>query len=256
MKTNKLYIYGKHAVREAILHSPRSVVRVYVERGFTDSELMKFVQQSGVEQAPLNKGVTRADIKGGTAQQGIVAQLSLQELVVPFEKFLEGLEITPSTSLVFLSGVQDPHNAGAIIRSAAAFGAAGVLMQAQGASPVTAAVIKVSAGMAFRVPLVMVENVSQALAMLKKRGMTIYALAGKGAHSIETEPFAKAGLFVFGNEGAGIEPNVRALCDTTLSIPMHPRCESLNVAASAAVALFAWSAKHPEVLARRDVSQI
>jgi len=248
MKTNKLYIYGKHAVREALLHAPHAVVRVFVEKGFTDPELMKFVQQSGVEQAPLNKGVTRADIKGGTAQQGIVAQLSLQELVVPFETFLEGLEITPSTSLVFLSGVQDPHNAGAIIRSAAAFGASGVLMQAQGASPVTAAVIKVSAGMAFRVPLVSVQNVPQALAMLKKRGVTIYALAGKGAHSIEGEEFAKPSLFVFGNEGAGIEPAVRALCDETLSIPMHPRCESLNVAASAAVALFAWSSRHQDAL--------
>ena len=66
--------------------------------------------------------------------------------------------------------------------------------------------------------------------------------------AIESEEFAKASLFVFGNEGAGIEPNVRALCDTTLSIPMHPRCESLNVAASAAVALHAWSTKHPEAL--------
>jgi 23S rRNA (guanosine2251-2'-O)-methyltransferase len=248
MKTNKLYIYGKHAVREALQHSPKAVTRVYVEKGFTDSELMKFVAKSGVEQAPLNKGVVRADIKGGTAQQGIVAQLSLQDLVVPFEKFLDTLIIEPGTCLVFLSGVQDPHNVGAIIRSAAAFGAVGVLMQEQGASPVTAAVIKVSAGMAFRVPLVSVQNVPQALAMLKRRGVIIYALAGKGAQSIESAAFAEPALFVFGNEGQGIDPKTRALCDITLTIPMHPRCESLNVAASAAVTLFAWSAKHAEAL--------
>lgn len=249
MKTNKLYIYGKHAVREAIVYAPHAVKRVYVERGFTDPELMKFVQKSGIEQAPLNKGVTRADIKGGNAQQGVVAMLSLQDLVIPFETFLDTLTIMPSTSLVFLSGVQDPHNVGAIIRSAAAFGASGVLMQSQGASPVTAAVIKVSSGMAFRVPLVSVQNVTQALAMLKKRGVMIYALAGKGSSgSIESAPFKEGSLFVFGNEGQGIEPKARALCEQTLSIPMHPRCESLNVAASAAVALHAWSAKHPEAL--------
>ncbi|HEY5383227.1 MAG TPA: 23S rRNA (guanosine(2251)-2'-O)-methyltransferase RlmB [Candidatus Paceibacterota bacterium] len=248
MKTNKLYIYGKHAVREALQHAPHAVTRVYVEKGFTDSELMKFVDKSGVERAPLNKGLVRADIKGGSAQGAIVAQLSLQELVVPFEKFLDTLAIGPGTCLVFLSGVQDPHNAGAIIRSAAAFGAAGVLMQGHDASPVTAAVIKVSAGMAFRVPLVTVQNVPQALAMLKRRGVTIYALAAKGAHSVESAVFEGPALFVFGNEGAGLEPAMRALCDTTLTIPMHPRCESLNVAASAAVALFAWSGKHAEAL--------
>lgn len=245
MKTNKLYIYGKHAVREALVHAPHAITRVYVEKGFTDPELMKFVDKSGVERAPLNKGATRADIKGGNAQGGVVAQLSLQNLVQPFEKFLDTLVIKPGQALVFLSGVQDPHNVGAIIRSAAAFGASGVLMQTEGGAGITAAVIKVSAGMAFRVPLVSVQNPSQALAMLKRRGFTIYAMAGKGTHSVESAAFAEPSLFVFGNEGQGIDPKTRALCEQTLTIPMHPRCESLNVAASAAVTLFAWSAKNP-----------
>ena len=144
--------------------------------------------------------------------------------------------------------MQDPHNVGAIIRSAAAFGASGVLMQEAGGAGITAAVIKVSAGMAFRVPLVTVPNVPQALAMLKKRGVMLYAMAGKGTHSIDTAPFDEPALFVFGNEGAGLEPKIRALCEQTLTIPMHPRCESLNVAASAAVALHAWSVKNPNSL--------
>lgn len=248
MKTNKLFIYGKHAVREAIMHAPHAVTRIYVEKGFTDPELMKFVKQSGIEQAPLNVGAKKADIKGGNAQSGVVAQLSIQNLVVPFEKFLDELVIKPGQSLVFLSGVQDPHNVGAIIRSAAAFGASGVLLQTQHAAGISAAVIKVSAGMAFRVPIVEVQNPTQAMAMLKKRGVTIYAMAGKGTHSVETAAFAEPSLFVFGNEGQGIEPAIRALCQETLTIPMHPRCESLNVAASAAVALFAWSAKNPGAL--------
>ena len=248
MKTNKLYIYGKHAVREAIVHAPHAVTRVYVEKGFTDPELMKFVKQSGIEEAPLNQGAKKADIKGGNAQSGVVAQLSLQNLVQEFDTFLEKLVITPSTSLVFLSGVQDPHNVGAIIRSAAAFGASGVLMQTENGAGITAAVIKVSAGMAFRVPLVNVQNPAQALAMLKRRGVTLYAMAGKGTHLVETAEFKEACCFVFGNEGQGIAPTIRALCGQTLTVPMHPRCESLNVAASAAVTLFAWSAKHTEAL--------
>ncbi len=248
MKTNKLFIYGKHAVREALQHAPHAITRVYVEKGFTDPELMKFVKQSGVEQAPLNVGAKKADIKGGNAQSGVVAQLSIQNLVQPFEEFLGGLVIKPGQSLVFLSGVQDPHNVGAIIRSAAAFGASGVLMQTESGAGITATVIKVSAGMAFRVPLVHVQNPAQALAQLKRRGFTIYAMAGKGTHSVESAAFEEPSVFVFGNEGQGIEPALRALCEQTLTVPMHPRCESLNVAASAAVTLFAWSAKNPAAL--------
>jgi 23S rRNA (guanosine2251-2'-O)-methyltransferase len=164
--------------------------------------------------------------------------------VTPFEKFIETFEPTPEICHVFLSEVQDPHNVGAIIRSAAAFGASAVLMSAHNQAGITGAVIKASAGTAFSMPLVEVHTVQQDLSKLKKAGVKIYGLAGSAPNKVSDVRFNTPTLFVFGNEAHGIAPAAKALCDQLLSIPINPKTESLNVAASAAIALFAWSAKH------------
>lgn len=247
MKTNKLYITGKHAAYEALMYAPHAVKRVYIARGFQDNNINKLIAQAGLQKEPLQEGESRADVKGNSSSQGIVLQISLIDMMQPLEKFIDTLKVSPSTSLLLLSGVQDPHNAGAIIRSAAAFGATAVLMPQEKQSPITAAVIKSSAGMAFQLPLVTIPSIQTALAMLKKRGFKAYALAA-GRQNISGAEFASPCVFVLGNEGQGIDKAMRALCDETLSIPMHLRAESLNVAASAAVALHAWSQKHPEAL--------
>jgi len=248
MKSNKIYIYGKHAVTEALLKSPKALNKVYFEPKLIDKKLEKLIDQSGIAKGRFAEGQARADMKSGTPHQGVVAQVLLSELIAPYEKFAENLQVTPQTSLVFLSGVQDPHNVGAIIRSAAAFGAKGVLMPEQSQAPVSATVVKVSAGMTFRIPLVSVANVQQTLSDLKKRGFKIYGLAGDGAGLVVTEPFDVPAVFIFGNESDGIVPHLRVLCDKIISIPIDRNCESLNVAAAAAVTLYAWSAKNPGAL--------
>ena len=149
---------------------------------------------------------------------------------------------------MLLNGVQDPHNVGAIIRSAAGFGAAGVLLPEKEQAPITGTVLKVSAGMAFRIALVTVSDIYATIHDLKRRGFKIYAMAGGGASNITQEQFTSPALFILGNEAKGIVPGIRALCDKVLSIPISPRAESLNVAASSAVAMYAWSTQHPEAL--------
>jgi 23S rRNA (guanosine2251-2'-O)-methyltransferase len=248
VKTNKLYIAGKHSAYEALMYAPHAVKHVYIARGFQDNNINKLIERAGLEREPLSVGESRADLKGNSSSQGIVVQISLLDIMQTFEKFIDTLTISPKTVLILLSGVQDPHNTGAIIRSAAAFGAAGILMPQQNQSPITAAVIKSSAGMAFQIPLVTIPSFQTALAMLKKRGFRAYALAA-GKQNINEASFNEPSVLVFGNEGQGIDKVVRSLCDETLSIPMHMRSESLNVAASAAIALHAWSVKHPEALA-------
>lgn len=248
MKQNKLFIYGRHAVSEALAHAPHALLKVYFDRKTADKDLKRSVEGKGITTADLSEGLARSDMKSGTPHQGVVAQVSLHALVVPFEKFITGVHATPDTSFVFLSGVEDPHNVGAIIRSAAAFGAAAILLPAKGQSPITGAVAKASSGMAFRLPLVVVENSGEAVRALKKLGFVVYGLSGEGANNIIEEKFGGPSLFIFGNEGKGIPGDLAKLCDKTLSIPMHSRTESLNVAASAAVALYSWSSKHPRAL--------
>jgi len=242
VKTNKLFVSGKNAAREALLHMPHAVTRVFVAKTFNDHDIHILIKKAGVEVSPLQSGEARADLKGNASSQGIIVQLSLQNILLPFEKFIDSIAITPNTALVLLTGVEDPHNVGAIIRSAAAFGASAVLMPKERQSPITAAVIKASAGMAFQLPLVTIPSPQAVLPMLKKRGFKIYALAA-GKQTISEASFPSPAVFVFGNEGLGIEKTIRALCDETLSIPMQKEAESLNVAASAAVALYVWSSK-------------
>ncbi|TSC69466.1 MAG: 23S rRNA (guanosine2251-2'-O)-methyltransferase [Parcubacteria group bacterium Gr01-1014_56] len=251
MKLNKVYIYGKHALEEALQFAPKAINKIFFDPKAVDPALRKLILSSGIAVGQLSEGQAKADMKSGASHQGVVAQILLSELVVPYEKFIEQLSVVPHTSLVLLSGVVDPHNVGAIIRTAAGFGAGGVLMPEQNQAPVSGAVIKVSAGMAFRVPLVSVTKLQQTISDLKKRGFKIYGLAGEGAKSIAGESFDTPSVFILGNEGEGIPGHLRALCDTVLSIPLNPKCESLNVAAAAAITLFAWSAKHPEALKQK-----
>lgn len=211
MKSGKAYARGKHAITEAQKYAPHAILKV-------------FKDEKGEE----------------------LAQISLSRLVQPYEEFAAALTPSPSCLLVLLAGVEDPHNVGAIIRSAAALGAAGVLLSDR--SPLTDAVLKVSAGMAFRVPLVAIgSGYQQALSDLRKRGFAVFGLEASGRPVME-ELFEAPVVLVFGNEGEGLPGAVRPLLSSSLSIPMHRRAESLNVAAAAAAVLFAWSARHPEAL--------
>lgn len=248
MKQAKIYIYGKHAVAEALRHAPHILRKIHVAQIMDDHELKSLIKQSGIPTEKLDPKRATSQVEHNAPHQGVIALVSLGGLVQPFEKFIESLKPTEDTCLVFVSEVQDPHNLGAIIRSAVAFGASAVLIPTHNQSPVTGVVVKTSAGMAFRIPLIAVENIQQAIAQIKKKGVKVYGLSGGGKNSVAKENFDAPTMFVLGNEGQGITPAAKALCDTTLSIPISPRAESLNVAASSAVALFAWSVRHPQSL--------
>lgn len=235
----KLYIYGKHAVAEALRHAPRAVRVVYLAAP-GDKALRALAQSVGVSVERLDERKVSSMVEGRVAHQGVVAQIVLSEMLVPGERFATECTPTPQTLMVFLSEVQDPHNVGAIIRSAAALGAEAVIFPTHKQSPITAAVIRASAGMAFQIPLVATDNPQQLLAQLKKKGMRVYGLAADGKRSLAEERFEAPTVLVVGNEAEGVAPYARALCDHMLAIDIEPHAESLNVAASAAIACYAW----------------
>jgi 23S rRNA (guanosine2251-2'-O)-methyltransferase len=243
----KIYIYGRHALIEAITKTPETLERVYLE-DMDDRELISLLGQHKV---PVNKydaksiprGVAREDV-----HQGYIGVVFLDRLVKTYDAFVETLTVGADTCLVILGEVQDPQNVGAIIRASAGFGIAGVLVPEHNQAQVNGTVVKVSAGMAFSVPLVTIGNVNDTIRDLKKRGFWIYGLDGEARQSIHTEKFDAPTVFILGNESTGIRAKTLELCDVPLVIPMHPQCESLNVGASAAVALYAWSLKHPKSL--------
>lgn len=244
---DKLYIYGKHAVIEALRERPEIMERIYLS-GPADAELGALAQSARIAIEKFDPHSAPREMDREAVHQGYIGRVSLGKLVRSYGDFIAELPVTNDTALVVLGEVQDPQNVGAIIRTAAAFGIAGVLIPEHNQAQVTGTVVKVSAGMAFRVPLVAIGNVNTTLKDLKDRGFWTYGLDGGAKQSIHTEAFDAPAVFILGNESTGIREKTLAMCDVPLVIPMHPQCESMNVAASAAVALYAWSVKHPHSL--------
>lgn len=248
-KTGKIYIYGKHALKEALISAPQVVRKVFLAKDLRDNELRALLEKHHISVADLSPNAAKEMAGRDSVHQGVIALMNPDALLVPFEKFIESLDISKRPAVAVLAEVQDPHNVGAIIRSAAAFGLAGVLIPEHNQAGITGAVVKTSAGMAFRMPLVAIGNVNHTLGLLKERGFWIYGLEMEGSIPLGTEAFDVPAAFVVGNEGHGIRQMTLEACDIALSIPMHPRTESLNAAASAAVVFYEWSRKHPAALA-------
>jgi len=242
MKTDKIYIYGKHALKEALMNAPQTIKKVFLAKSVDDKELLELIKKNNINPSELSDD-QKTNVEGQGSHQGVIAVMDTSVLLLDYKEFINNLKITKDTMLVLLGEVQDPHNVGAVIRSAAAFGAQGVLIPEHKQAPVTGAVVKVSAGMAFKIPLITIGNVNQTIEDLKKKGFYVYGLAGEGAISLTEEKFEDPTVLILGNESTGIREKTREHCDQLLSIPIDPKCESLNAAVSASVALYAWSTR-------------
>ncbi len=247
-RQEKVYIYGRHALVEALQNAPRVIRKVFLARDMRDTELRALLQKNNTPTAELAVGRGRELVGKDTAHQGVIATMDPSALLLSLDDFLRTLDTRANPALAVLAEVQDPHNVGAIIRSAAAFGLKGVLIPEHRQAGITGAVVKASAGMVFRIPLVSIGNVNHALKVLKEKGFWIYGLAIDGRTTLGAETFDAPTAFVVGNESAGIREKTLTACDATLSIPMHARTESLNAAVSAAIVFYEWSRKHPEAL--------
>ncbi len=146
-----------------------------------------------------------------------------------------------------LDGIQDPHNLGALIRTAACAGCDGVIIPKDRAAGVTPTVEKASAGAVETIPVALVTNVAQTLQILKDGGYWVYGLAGEAGQSLYDVDFSGKVALLVGNEGEGIRPLVRKQCDVVLSIPLHGGVASLNASVAGGIALF-------EAARRRGVS--
>ncbi len=242
MKEEKIYLYGKHALREALLARPGVVAKVFLDtNASSDSEIKDLLKKAGITPSAMKGGDADKKVGGDAVHQGVIAVISPEKLYTPLDEVLEKTDMGTQPCFVLLDELHDPHNVGAIIRSAAAFGASAVLMPEHNQSPVTGTVIKTSAGMAFRIPIVRIGNVNQTIRTLKEKGMWVYGLVMDGTAPLNKTVFDTPTLFVVGNESTGIREKTRELCDVPLTIPMQPTCESLNASVAASVVLYEWS---------------
>lgn len=241
---DQTYIFGTHAVFEALTRAPETVQHIYFVGGRESEKIRTKVEELSIAFDRCDEDHLPRDVAKDAVHQGVVARVSPNKILKPYKPFIEGLTITDTTALVVLNELTDPHNVGAVIRNAAAFGISAVLIPEYRQAPVTGTVVKVSAGMAFALPLITIGNVNTTLRDLKERGFWIYGLAGDGDTNIPDEDFTKPSVFVLGNEGRGLREKTEDVCDFRLSIPIEKEVESLNVASSSAVVFYAWKSYH------------
>lgn len=245
-KKESLFIYGRHAVMEALKSRPEVITKVFLDVKNRGGDLEKLLSSHKIAVGDLGSEKNR--VKEGGSHQGVIAKISPTALVQSYEEFIKTFKVSPETAFLLLDEVQDPHNVGAVIRSAAAFGISAVLIPKHNQAGITGSVVKVSSGMAFQVPIIQIGNVNETVRDLKDKGFWIYGLDANGDTKLVEEKFEQASVFILGNEAEGIREKTRELCDHIISIPMSPRCESLNASVSAAIVLYTWSTRHKEAL--------
>ncbi len=241
-REDKIYLYGKHALREALLTKPQAVTKVFLDtNALADQELSTLLKDAKIVPSSMKSQDAGKKVGDDAVHQGVIAVIQPEKLYSTLEDALKLFETQTAPCFVLLDELQDPHNVGAIIRSAAAFGASAILLPEHNQSPITGTVIKTSAGMAFRIPIVRIGNVNQTIRLLKEKRMWIYGLVMEGDTVLKNATFDTPTLFVVGNESTGIREKTLELCDVTLSIPMQPGCESLNASVATSVVLYEWS---------------
>ena len=229
---------GFHAVTARLSAQPESVRGVYVavaRRDRRTRELVERARGAGVAVHAVDDDRLAA-LAGTDRHQGIVAVVDATAPGRTLEEILDGLR-EPALLLV-LDGVTDPHNLGACLRSADAFGAQAVVVPKDRAAGLNATVAKAASGAAETIPLVSVTNLARALAELKERGVWIVG-AEVGGESLFEADLSGPIAWVLGAEGAGLRRLTRESCDRVVTIPMQGEVESLNVSVAAGVCLFA-----------------
>ena len=200
------------------------------------AEAVKIAGDSGI--AVLESGMSELDrMTGGAVHQGVALRVRPYDYAHP-EDFPERSSLTPPL-IVALDGVTDPRNLGAVVRSAAAFGADGVVVPSRRSAGVTAGAWKASAGAIARVPVARAVNLTRALEGYKARGMFVAGLDAEGTTDVHEMTVADGPLvLVVGSEGRGLSRIVAAACDVLVRIPMASGMESLNAGVAASIALY------------------
>jgi 23S rRNA (guanosine2251-2'-O)-methyltransferase len=226
---------GIHPIAEA-LRAGRPLDRILIAKGAAGPRLQEIIDLARRASIPVRFELRGAldRLAGSQAHQGVVA-------LGAAAKYAALEDISPAARLVVvLDGVEDPHNLGAIVRTAHAAGAGAVIVPERRAAGLTDVVAKAAAGALAYLPLVRVTNVNRALEKLKERGCWIYGLDERARDDYDRVEYQEPAALVLGGEGKGLHEQVRKHCDVLVRIPMAGAIASLNVSVAAGVALFEW----------------
>lgn len=230
---------GRNAITEA-LRSGRTVDKVFIAAGDTDRNLARLAamaKEAGAVVVPVDR--RKLDQMSQTrAHQGIIAQVAAHAYATLDEVFRTARDRGEEPLIVVCDELSDPHNLGAILRSAECAGAHGVVIPKRRSVALTPVVAKASAGAVEYVPVVRVANIAAALKEMQERGVWVYGTAADGEKEIYDADLKGATAIVIGNEGDGMGRLVRQTCDILVRVPMKGKISSLNASATAAILLY------------------
>ncbi|MEB3289395.1 MAG: 23S rRNA (guanosine(2251)-2'-O)-methyltransferase RlmB [Leptolyngbya sp.] len=244
-------LYGRHAVAAA-LESQRPLNRVWVNSRLRyDPRFLSLIDEAKASGAVIDEVDTRRlnQITAGANHQGIVAQAAPYDYKDLDDLIEAAMATTKLPVIVAADGITDPHNLGAIMRTAEALGSQGMVIPQRRAVGVTSTVAKVAAGALEHLPVARVVNLKRALETLKEKGFWIYGLSSEASQPVHRTTFDRPTVIVVGAEGDGLSLSVQQSCDVLISIPLKGSVPSLNASVATGMALY-------EIYRHRWVAQI
>ncbi len=233
------YLLGFHAVAARLQRGAEGVQAIYLTAARHDRrarEIVEVAQALGVEIHSADDA-RLAQLAGGGVHQGVVAQVRSEVVRRTIEEVLDAL--AAPAFLLLLDGVTDPHNLGACLRSADAFGVDAVIIPKDRAVGVNATVAKVASGAAETVPVIAVTNLARTMRDLKQRGVWLVGADAGGDETLFEADLSGPIAWVLGGEGSGLRRLTRELCDRIVGIPLMGSVASLNVSVAAGICLYA-----------------
>ncbi len=232
---NENLIIGRNAVKE-LLASGRDIDKVFVARGEREGSISALIAEISEKKIPIVE-VEKRKLDAMCANgrhQGIIAFAAERNYSTIDDILKLAEEKSEKPFIIICDGIEDPHNLGAVIRTAECCGAHGIIIQKRRSVGLTAVVARASAGALEHMKIAKVVNISSAIEELKEKGVWIYAADMDGENYSNTD-FKSAAALVLGSEGFGISKLVKERCDFTVSIPMYGRVNSLNVSNAGAI---------------------
>jgi len=239
---NENAVAGRNAVME-LLRSGRPVDRILIEKGKREGSLSVIVAKAAEKGIPV-KDAAREKLDAmcpATNHQGVVAIAAMTEYCSVDDLLRAAEEKGEKPFIIICDGIEDPHNLGAIIRTAECCGAHGVVISKNRCCGVNFAVSKAACGALEYMPIARVSNISSAIDQLKQAGVWVYAADMDGT-DYRKQDFSGAAALVVGSEGNGVSRLVKEKCDITVSLPMKGRITSLNASVAAGILMYAISA--------------
>lgn len=237
---NRDLIYGRHGVL-SVLKSDRQIDRIWITSKLrSHRQFYSLIQDAKADGAVIDEvDMRRLDLltQGGN-HQGIAAQISPYSYWELSDLIDAAKAKTDSPVIIVADGIEDPHNLGAIVRTAEAMGIQGIVIPQRRAVGINSTVMKVAAGALEHIAIARVVNLKNAIAQLKETGFWIYGTTAESSRLLHTIDFSGGIALVVGSEGKGLSPIVQRYCDELVAIPLSGKTPSLNASVATAIAIY------------------